>query len=55
MVHNSDKTLLYGIIALLAYRGGYPPRGGPQRAILSIPVKNFPLLTSEVLRHLTGK
>ena len=30
MVHNSDKTLLYGIIALLAYRGGTPPRGGPQ-------------------------
>ena len=28
MVHNSDKTLLYGIIALLAYRGGYPPLGG---------------------------
>ena len=30
MVHNSDKTLLYGIIALLAYRGVPPPRGGPQ-------------------------
>ena len=36
MVHNSDKTLLYGIIALLAYRGGTPPRGVPKQKMTKI-------------------
>ena len=35
MVHNSDKTSLYGIIALLAYRG-VPLGGGPPGGILNI-------------------
>ena len=36
MVHNSDKTLLYGIIALLAYRGVPPPRGVPKQKMTKI-------------------